>query len=388
MELDPLPFSASLDCYGKQAEELLEAFRAGDSKAICCFKERHPRFLDSKIPWLPKRLPDSEVAGTALDSSDAQLAVARWYDFLDWPALKKYVESVASQNSPVHRFESAVEAVIAGDLKTLGALLSKSPDLIQARSLRVTHFDPPVHRATLLHYVAANGVERYRQKTPPNAVDVAKVLLRAGAEVDALADMYGGQCTTLSLLVSSCHPAQAGVQSELVETLLDFGASVEGVGVGRWVSPLMTALAFGYQSTAETLVKRGARVDDLATAAGLGRLADARRLLPSADGESRHRALALAAQLGHANIVRLLLDAGENPNRFNPDGVHSHSTPLHQAALAGHREVVELLVGRGARLDIKDTIYQSTPLAWAMHGEKTEVEKLLRSKQTTKPETL
>ena len=37
----------------------------------------------------------------------------------------------------------------------------------------------------------------------------------------------------------------------------------------------MTALAFGYLPAAEALVRRGARVDNLAVAAGLGRLADA-----------------------------------------------------------------------------------------------------------------
>jgi len=382
MELEPLPFSASLHLYEKQAGELLEGFRAGDSRAVRCFKQRHPRFLDSKIPWLPRKLSDSEVAGTALDLADAQLAVARSYDFQDWSALKEHVESVASENSPVHRFESAVGTVVAGDLKTLKALLGGFPDLVQARSRRVTHFDPPVHRATLLHYVAANGVEGYRQKTPPNAVDVAKVLLSAGAEVDALANLYGGQCTTLSLLVSSCHPANAGLQVALTETLLDFGASVEGVGTGRWVSPLMTALVFGYSDAAEVLVRRGAPVKDLAFAAGLGRLEDARRLLPAADPESRHRALALSAQLGHADVVRLLLDAGEDPNRHNPEGLHSHGTPLHHAALSGHATVVELLVERGARLDIKDSIYQSTPLGWAVHAEQAEIERFLRSRET------
>ena len=110
---------------------------------------------------------------------------------------------------------------------------------MRARSTRVTHFDPPLHRATLLHYVAANGVEGYRQRTPPNAVAVARVLLEAGADVDALADMYGGQHTTMSLLVSSGHPAKAGLQIALAETLLDFGAAVEGRGSGDWVSPLM-----------------------------------------------------------------------------------------------------------------------------------------------------
>src|SRR5688572_27184486 len=381
MEPKPLPFDAALDRYQRQAEEFLAAFRAGDADAVSCFKRRHPRFLDDKIPWLPKKLSDAEVAANALERTDAQLALARRYDFRDWTALEEYVGTVAQKDSPVHRFEAAIEAAVEGDLGTLDGLLRKHPDLVRVRSQRTTHFDPPVHGAMLLHYVAANGVEGYRQKTPPNAVEVAKALLRAGAEVDALADMYGGQCTTLSLLVSSCHPAESGLQSALAETLVDFGASIDGVGVGRWVSPLMTALAFGYLDTAETLARRGARVDDLATAAGLGRVADARRLLSNADEESRHRALALAAQLGHTEVVGLLLDAGENPNRYNPEGVHSHSTPLHQAALVGHRGVVELLVERGARLDIKDAIYQTTPAGWAAHGEQKEIERFLRSKE-------
>ena len=59
-------------------------------------------------------------------------------------------------------------------------------------------------------------------------------------------------------------------------------------------------------------------------------------------------------------MVRLLLDAGEDPDRYNPKGNHAHSTPLHQAVLAGHANVVRLLVERGAKLDIKDTIYEGT----------------------------
>jgi len=382
MDLKPLPFDARLEGYQKQAEALLAAVRLGDPTAIRCFNERHPRFLDEKIRWLPKRLSALEVQNAPLDLTDAQLAIARWYDFRDWAALENYVEAVTQNSSPVHRFEAAVEAVVNGDLTTLKALLHDHPQLVRARSTRDTHFDPPVHGAMLLHYVAANGVENYRQKTPPNAVEIAKTLLRAGAEVDALANLYGGECTTMALLVSSCHPANAGLQAALAETLVDSGASLEGVGAGRWVSPVMTALIFGYLDTAEALVKRGAQVKDFALAAGLGRLEDAQRFLPSADAESRHRALALGAQLGHVDIVRLLLDAGENPNRYNPDGLHSHSTPLHQAALAGHRAVVELMAERGARLDIKDTLYQSTPAGWAAHAEHTEIEKYLRSHES------
>lgn len=73
-----------------------------------------------------------------------------------------------------------------------------------------------------------------------------------------------------------------------------------------------------------------------------------------------------------------LLDAGEGPNRYNPPGTHSHSTPLHQAALAGHFEVLKLLVQRGARLDVKDTIWQGTPEDWARHAGKAEVAEYLQ----------
>ena len=179
MNLEPLPFRSGLGQYQKQAEELLAAHRSGDPDAMRAIHEKHPRFLDSKIPWLPKNLPDSEIRNAALDIADAQLTIARWYDFLDWPALEKYVEAITQENSPVAKFESAVEAVVSGDVATLASLLRENPELVRARSARVTHFDPPVHRAALLHYVAANGVEGYRQKTPQNAVEVATVMLRA-----------------------------------------------------------------------------------------------------------------------------------------------------------------------------------------------------------------
>ncbi len=378
MGLTILPFDSSLAQYEQQAAELLASHHSGEAEGIKIFHENHPRFLDDKIPWLPKPLTADDIKGAVLDLADAQLALARWYCFQDWVALERYVEAVGDRDSAVFRFESAVEAVIDGDLPALQSLLSAHPELVHARSTRVTHFDPPVHRSTLLHYVAANGVEGYRQKTPKNAVAIARALLEAGAEADSLADLYGGECTTMTLLVSSAHPAQAGVQAELANLLLDFGAAIDGHAKAKWGSPLMTALAFGYIKTAEALRQRGARVDNLAAAAGLGMSKEAAELLASADGETRHRSLALAAQHGHAEIVRLLLDAGEDPNRYNPKGNHGHSTPLHQAALMAHEEVVRLLVERGARLDIKDTIYHGTPLDWAVHCGKDEIAKYLR----------
>jgi ankyrin repeat protein len=270
-------------------------------------------------------------------------------------------------------FELAADAVVEGNLDGLRALLLADPELARACSSRP-------HHATLLHYISANGVEDERQRTPPNAVAVANLLLEAGADPNACADAYGGRCTVLSLLVSSTPPAVAGLQVALVDSLVDAGASVEPLGVGAWTSPLMTALAFGFHDTAEALVRRGARVDSLPLAAGLGSENEVVRMLPTSTAEERHRALAVAAQHGHVAIVEQLLDAGEDPNRFNPSGLHAHSTPLHQAALKGHLDVVRALVERGARSDVRDKIYDGTPLGWAIHGGQAAVAEYLRAR--------
>jgi ankyrin repeat protein len=380
MQLTRVSFHASLHDYQKQADDLLAGWKARDGDAIRIVVHNHPKFLNPDVPWLPKGLTKDEVLSASFDESDARLAIARWYDFADWSSLEQFVAAVTQDASPVARFEAAVEAVIDGHVDGLAKLLRDHPELAHARSTRVTHFDPPVHRATLLHYVAANGVEGYRQRTPSNAVDVATTVLRASAEVDALADMYGGQATAMSMLVSSGHPAKAGVQVALVNTLIDFGAAIEARGSGEWTSPLATALAFGYLPAAQALVRRGARIETLPIAAGLGRLEDARRLLATASVLDRHRGTALAAQLGHVEILQMLLEAGEDPNRYNPKGNHGHSTPLHQAVWSGHAAVVRLLVERGARLDIKDTIYEGTPLGWAEYGGRQEIAEYLRTK--------
>jgi len=359
---DFLAYSAPREEYQRQAEALLAALRSGDEAAEWRFKWMHPLFRGK---------PVDDVRTATLDLADAQAVVAHEYGFETWADLAAFTEAV-QHPGPVARFEAAVEAVISGDVATLRSMLREHPELVHGVSTRR-------HHATLLHYVAANGVEDGRQRTPANAVEVAKVLLDAGAEVDALGDMYGAKCTPMSMLVSSCHPAEAGLQGALAETLLDYGAAFEGPG-SSWRSALLTALAFGYLDTAETLARRGAPVDHLAAVAGLGRLEDATRLLPASDPQSRHVALALAAQHGHTGVVRLLLDAGEDPSRYNPDGFHSHSTPLHQAVWSNHLDVVKLLAERGARLDIRDTLHQGTTLDWAEYGGRTEVADYLRGR--------
>ncbi|MCH7897610.1 MAG: hypothetical protein IH782_12105, partial [candidate division NC10 bacterium] len=83
----------------------------------------------------------------------------------------------------------------------LARLLGEDQNLVAARS----SFG---HRSTLLHYVAANGVEIRRQRTPRNVAKITTMLLEAGADVDALSGSYGGGSnqTALCLTVSSGHP--------------------------------------------------------------------------------------------------------------------------------------------------------------------------------------
>jgi ankyrin repeat protein len=377
---DRLPFNAPLDAYQSQADALLAGWQSGNEDALRFFWQQHPRFRRQDVLWLPKQLEKSDVQKEVMTADDARLAIARWYDFRDWDALGDWVEAVGREGSPVSVFETAVEAVINGDAAGLGRLLRAHPELVSARSNRVTWWAPPqMHRATLLHYIGANGVEGYREKTPANAVEIATMLLRAGAEVDALADMYQARYPTLTMLVSSGYPAKAGLQIPLAETLLDFGAAVDGVGHDRWSSPLMTALAFGYTETARALVRRGARMDTVAAAAGLGLFDAVARLLPQSSALDRHRAVALAAQHGHVDVLSALLEAGEDPSRYNPEGNHGHSTPLHQAVISGRDAIVHLLVERGARLDIRDTIYDGTALGWAEYGSQPEIAAYLRS---------
>lgn len=335
-----------------------------------------------ELKRLPFDAPIEEYAAQAEavagDRDAARLAVARSYDFLDWQRLEEYVASV-HQPGPIARFEFGVEAVINGDIETLKGLVADDPRIVRARSSRINNADPPMHRSTLLHYVAANGVEGYRQRSPNNAADIAKLLLSKGADPDALSYAYGGKCTTLALLVSSTPPAQAGVQVPVIEVLIDFGASMLPYGEGNWTSPVETALVFGKHDAAQALVRRGAPIQSLAAAAGLGYVDDVKRMLPAATPHDRHRALALAAQSGQVEAVGLLLDAGEDPNRFNPPGTHAHTPPLHQAIAAGHIDVVKLLIDRGARLDIKDTIHQGTPLGWATYCNQPGIEDYLRT---------
>jgi ankyrin repeat protein len=125
------------------------------------------------------------------------------------------------------------------------------------------------------------------------------------------------------------------------------------------------------------LLQHGARMT-LPVAAALNDVEPVGRLLATATKHERHVALAMASQIGWTEVVRVLLDAGEDPNRYNPIGGHSHTTPLHQAALIGNDTLVRLLLERGANPNTRDLMWNGTPADWARHEGHAEVEEYLR----------
>ena len=368
MGIAPLPFRAGLEQYERQATDLVKAYKSRAPEAIHCFRQLHAHLRGRAGTNDRNDVTDSEIRKAGVAFADAQCVVARWYGFDNWPTLAEFVAAVTQEGSTVWQFESAVEAIITGDVSTLRRLLDDNPELIRARSTRG-------HHATLLHYVGANGVEGYRQTTPKNAVRVAEILLKAGAEVDADLD-YGSMrrlyperagSAPLGMVATSVHPAVAGVQIQLLKLLLKHGASVDGLS-GGW-NPLIAALHNGRPDAAVFLAKRGARLD-LEGAAGVGRL-DAVQgffkkdggLKASATAEQMESGFIWACEYGRRSVVIFLLERGM------PVDAHPHGeTGLHQAAYGGHGGIVKLLLARKAPVDVRDQRFNNTPLGWALHG--------------------
>jgi ankyrin repeat protein len=369
MNLSPIRYGARLEDYQKDARDLIRAFKSHDPKATYLIRRYHP-----KLPGRPdtndrNKVNEAEVRRAGLSLTDAQNIIARAHDFESWAQLAKHITALNQKGSPVWQFETAVDAIVTGDAPTLRRLLHNNPELIRARSTRQ-------HHATLLHYVGANAVEQYNQKTPKNAAQIARILLQAGAEVEA--DLgYGPEMrkkypermgsTTLGMVATSCHPAQAGVQIELLKILLDAGASINGVP-GKW-DTVNAALHNGRGHAAQFLARRGARLD-LESAAGTGQLETVKSffkkngdLKPTATKKQLELGFMWACEYGHGRVVAFLLEKGVDVASM-PHG----ETGLHWASYGGHANIVKQLLKRNPPLDIKDQRFDGTPLGWALYG--------------------
>src|SRR5262245_24526482 len=250
-----------------------DAVIAGDVRALERLLDEHPKLLREE--HAPAYVPSGP--GPHYGKLDARTIIAREQRFENWDEYEAFLRARGDESSQVARFETAVEAVITGDVTLLAQLLEADPTLIHTRSLRT-------HHSQLLHYIGANGIEGFRQKTPNNAVAVLELLLDSGAEINAEAGMYGGT-TTLGLVATSIHPQLAGVQDALIATLLERGATFANSVAPDYTSGNLVnaCLANGRPQAAELLAQRGAPLD-LEGAAGVGRL-DVVKTFFTKDGE-------------------------------------------------------------------------------------------------------
>ncbi|HEV7645209.1 MAG TPA: ankyrin repeat domain-containing protein [Pyrinomonadaceae bacterium] len=352
MDARQLPARPNLEQYKKQAKEIVKAWN-GDEKALRKINELYahygreltPEEFREKVKQRYRPLTRSQFEEDNFTLANAQFLLAREHAFDSWPKFAAHIETLNEENSPVAKFEAAADAIAGGDAKKLGRLLRENPELIRQRSDRE-------HRSTLLHYVSANGIEDFRQVTPTNILEITKILLDAGAEVNAESDAYGGGSTTLGLTGTSAHPRGTGVQNELLEVLLNAGAQIDAPAAGgNEQSAVRGSLANGCPEAAEYLAAHGARLD-LVGAAGIGRLDVVKSFFDEQNltKEQAEEALLYASGYGQRAVVEFLLD----PELGGVDiqaADNAKQTALHWALFTPQPEIIELLLRRGARPD-------------------------------------
>ncbi len=380
----PLPQRPNLERYKKLAKDLVKSCKSDDEDAISHWAKKWVTALAKQsgvkfirpLPIVVSSWTDrlegfvrrklAEHAGRCR-LADAQFIIARSHGFDSWANFSKHLNGLVQKSSAIAQFEAAADAIVKGDIRTLKRLLRDDSKLVRARSTRE-------HRATLLHYTSANGVEGYRQKTSPNIVEIAELLLKHGADVDAEADVYGGGSTTLGLVATSVHPYRAGVQNPLMQILLDYGAKIDHPRAGgNQENAVMSALDNGRGEAAVYLAERGARLSLLA-AAGVGRL-DVVKNYFNEDGTRKaktskkqvQRAFLYACNWGRNNVIEFLLDKGIDLD----DGGNGGQTGLHCAAIGGHIDTIKLLLKFNPPLELRN-MYGGTVLGqtlWsAGHG--------------------
>lgn len=331
------------------------AAEQGDLAEVIAFLEKyrgHPHF---GAPWYAEAGGDWSK-GIGFNARQV-IKHKHWFD--SWQDYADFRERLKT-DATVQAFEQAADAIRDGELDTLKRLLQQDPELIRMRSHRN-------HHSTLLNYVGANGVEGWRQKTPKNAVEIARALLDAGAEVDASGKMYRGT-TTLGLVATSVHPVRTGVQEELMDILIRYGADPNHAVAPDYTEGLLILACIhnGRYEPIHYLARHGAWVD-LEGACALGDLEKVQALFGDATPEKRAIGLTWACKYGHIPIVDFLLDQGLSVNT-----AINGTTPLLAAAFEGRLALVKALLARGADMESKND-YGGTALSqtlWCLYNHR------------------
>jgi hypothetical protein len=261
-------------------------------------------------------------------------------------------------------FREAVMAIDGGDVDALERLLQQHPELVLERltdpgewvrsqigpALNGFFKDP-----YLLWFVTEDAVRTGQLSA--NVGAIAQTIIEAARQA-GVTDLQHQLDSTFHFAVCSPIGRDNGRQLELLDVLIDAGASTEG-------GPVQAFICHN-EAAARHLVSRGARLT-LPAALCLSLWDEVTALAPHATSEEKQIALGLAALNGKAEALSRLLRLGVDLDAFT-SGFYSHATPLHHAVWSGSLAAVKVLVEAGAKLTTRDKAEDATPLGWAEYA--------------------
>lgn len=166
---------------------------------------------------------------------------------------------------------------------------------------------------------------------------IVQLLLDAGAAVNVL-DRYND---------SPVRAAAGAGNIEAVKVLLKAGADPNLLGSGTR-SALFEAAIHGHGRIVQPLLQAGAHVEAATLGSRIRSYPVSTSGLVDVEGVTP---LIAAAEMGHFQVVRLLVDAGADVDRSDSSGF----TALMGAARSGHAGMVKFIMEHGANLDAVDS---------------------------------
>lgn len=230
---------------------------------------------------------------------------------------------------------------------------------------RITILLSTLNSIAIQDLVDENGFSIVHAAVDAHCSDIIRLLLRAGADVDAAEDFNGG---------TPAHFAALDGRVDCLAALVDGNACLYAQDFSE-ATPLFDAVSAGNEECVDLLLglprarigtdfgdKFGRNVCDLALKNRNFPMFE--RLLPICRRQSGF----LHGGLLDVEMAQLLVARGYDVNEKNVGG----QTPLHCAAARGSVPMVRFLLEHGAAVDAQDN-HQATPLHEAVRNDKYEV---------------